>query len=84
MTTQQLERPATMLWTQRPGETVSESTSLQFYGAMDAVEPCTSFGLAAEAMLPVSLAQRWLAEETAAGRLVRDIAAGRYRSSCPL
>ena len=81
MVTQTLER--------RPvaediGNCVSEGERLGLYSAFERAGPMTAFGLANEAMIPVSLAMRWLASQTREGYVVRDVATGRYRTWCEL
>ncbi len=63
---------------------VAEGERLGLYGIFDAAGPLTAFGLASEAMIPVSLALRWLAAQTCSGYVVRDTSTGRYRTWCPL
>ena len=63
---------------------VPEGERLGLYSAFETAGPITAFGLANEAMVPVSLAMRWLASQMHAGYLVRDVATGRYRTWCEL
>jgi DNA-binding IclR family transcriptional regulator len=61
---------------------VAEGERLGLYDVIADLGPLTAFGLAFQAMIPVSLAQRWLATQTQAGYVVRDVATGRYRTWC--
>lgn len=62
---------------------VAEGERLGLY-IFEEAGPLTAFGLASEAMIPVSLALRWLAAQTLGGYVVRDASTGRYRTWCPL
>ena len=63
---------------------VAEGQRLGLYDAIEEAGPVTAFGLAAAAMVPVSLALRWLASQMKGGYVVRDVATGRYRTWCAL
>ena len=63
---------------------ISDGERLGLYSAFEDAGPMTAFGLANEAMVPASLAMRWLASQMQAGYVVRDLAIGRYRTWCEL
>jgi hypothetical protein len=63
---------------------VREGERLGFYTVIGEAGPITAFGLAYRAMIPVSLALRWLAAQTQGGYVVRDASSGRYRTWCIL
>jgi hypothetical protein len=61
-----------------------EGERLGLYEAIESAGPVTAFGLSFTAMIPVSLAQRWLAAQVQGGYVVRDVVTGRYRTWCVL
>lgn len=63
---------------------VAEGERLGLYDIVEEAGPVTAFGLAFKAMIPVSLALRWLAEQVQGGYVVRDVGTGRYRTWCVL
>ena len=54
------------------------------YNVIEEAGPISALELALEAMIPVSLAMRWLASQTQSGYVVRDVVSGRYRTWCIL
>jgi hypothetical protein len=63
---------------------VAEGERLGLYDIVEEAGPVTAFGLAFKAMIPVSLALRWLTAQVEGGYGVRDVATGRYRTWCVL
>ena len=63
---------------------VAEGERLGLYDVIEEAGPVTAFGLAFKAMIPVSLALRWLAAQVLGGYVVRDVTTGRYRTWCVL
>jgi len=63
---------------------VVEGQCLGLYDIVEEAGPVTAFGLACKAMIPVTLALRWLAAQVRGGYAVRDVVTGRYRTWCVL
>jgi hypothetical protein len=61
-----------------------EGARLGLYDLIGETGPVTLFGLAQDAGIPMSLAQRWLASQVQSGHVVRDVATGEYRTWCIL
>jgi hypothetical protein len=61
-----------------------EGERLGLYDVIEEAGPISALELALEAMIPVSLAMRWLASQTQSGYVVRDVVTGRYRTWCIL
>jgi hypothetical protein len=61
-----------------------EGERLGLYDVIEETGPVSALELALEAMIPVSLAMRWLASQTQSGHVVRDVVTGRYRTWCVL
>ena len=61
-----------------------EGERLGLYAIIAEAGPVTALGLAMEAAIPMSLAQRWLASQLQSGHVVRDVITGRYRTWCIL
>jgi len=61
-----------------------EGERLGLYAVIGEAGPVTALELALEAMIPMSLALRWLASQTQSGQVVRDVITGRYRTWCVL
>ena len=61
-----------------------EGERLGLYDVIEDAGPISALELALEAMIPMSLALRWLASQTRSGYVVRDVVTGRYRTWCIL
>jgi hypothetical protein len=61
-----------------------EGARLGLYDVIEDAGPISALELALEAMIPVSLATRWLASQTQSGHVVRDVVTGQYRTWCIL
>ena len=61
-----------------------EGERLGLYDVIEEAGPISAIELALEAMIPMSLAVRWLASQTQSGYVVRDVVTGRYRTWCVL
>jgi len=61
-----------------------EGERLGLYDVIEEEGPISALELALEAVIPMSLAVRWLASQTQSGYVVRDVVTGRYRTWCIL
>ena len=61
-----------------------EGERLGLYDVIEEGGPISALELALEAVIPMSLAVRWLASQTQSGYVVRDVVTGRYRTWCIL
>ena len=63
---------------------VAEGERLGLYDVLEESGPVTAFGLAFKAIIPLSLALRWLTAQVQGGYVARDVVTGRYRTWCVL
>ena len=70
--------------TQEASLCTGEGERLGLYDVIEEAGPISAIELALEAMIPMSLAMRWLASQTQSGYVVRDVVTGRYRTWCVL